>query len=158
MSEAVRVEQVGAVMVVHLDDGKANALSAEVIAAVSAALDHAESDPGVGAVVLHGRPGKFCAGFDLNVMRAGDVGAVLRLVSDGGELVRRCYGSPVPVVAASTGHASSRSGSASRRVTSPVSPARATRAANSPNWSWAKARLARRACRRSAARCWRREW
>jgi enoyl-CoA hydratase len=105
MSEAVRVEQVGAVMVVHLDDGKANALSAEVIAAVSAALDHAESDPGVGAVVLHGRPGKFCAGFDLNVMRAGDVGAVLRLVSDGGELVRRCYGSPVPVVAASTGHA-----------------------------------------------------
>ncbi len=105
MSEAVRVEQVGAVMVVHLDDGKANALSADVIAAVSAALDHAESDPGVGAVVLHGRPGKFCAGFDLNVMRAGDVGAVLRLVSDGGELVRRCYGSPVPVVAACTGHA-----------------------------------------------------
>lgn len=105
MTDAVRVEHIGPVMVVHLDDGKANALSAEVIQAVSAALDHAESDPGVGAVVLHGRPGKFCAGFDLNVMRGGDVGAVLRLVSDGGELVRRCYGSPVPVVAACTGHA-----------------------------------------------------
>jgi len=105
MTDAVHVEHIGPVMVVHLDDGKANALSAEVIRAVSAALDHAESDPGVGAVVLHGRPGKFCAGFDLNVMRGGDVGAVLRLVSDGGELVRRCYGSPVPVVAACTGHA-----------------------------------------------------
>jgi enoyl-CoA hydratase len=105
MTDAVRVEHIGPVMVVHLDDGKANALSADVIQAVSAALDHAESDPGVGAVVLHGRSGKFCAGFDLNVMRGGDVGAVLRLVSDGGELVRRCYGSPVPVVAACTGHA-----------------------------------------------------
>lgn len=105
MTEAVRVEQIGPVLVVHLDDGKANALSADVIAAVTAALDRAESDAGVGAVVLHGRPGKFCAGFDLNVMRGGDVHAVVALVSDGGELVRRCYGSPVPVVAASTGHA-----------------------------------------------------
>jgi enoyl-CoA hydratase len=55
--------------------------------------------------VLHGREGKFCAGFDLNVMRGGDIAAVLQLVSDGGELVRRLYGSPVPVVAACTGHA-----------------------------------------------------
>lgn len=101
----VTVEQLDGVTVVHLDDGKANALSASVIAEVSAAVAAAEADPAIGAVVLHGRPGKFCAGFDLNVMRSGDAAAVLSLVSDGGDLVHRLYGSSVPVVAACTGHA-----------------------------------------------------
>jgi enoyl-CoA hydratase len=102
---AVTLERLDDVLIVHLDDGKANALSAAVIAAVHAAIDQAEADDTIGAVVLHGRPGRFCAGFDLGVMRGGDVGAVISLVSDGGELVRRLYGSPVPVVAACTGHA-----------------------------------------------------
>jgi len=104
-NDGVITERDGDILIVHLDDGKANALSAGVITAISAALDHAEADDTIGAVVLHGRPGRFCAGFDLSVMRAGDIGAVVALVSDGGELVRRLYGSPVPVVAASTGHA-----------------------------------------------------
>ena len=102
---AVTVEQVDGVMVVHLDDGKANALSPSVISAITRVLDHAEADPTIGALVLHGRDGRFCAGFDLGVMRGGDVGHIVGLVSDGGELVRRLYGSPVPVVAACTGHA-----------------------------------------------------
>lgn len=101
----VTLERDGDVLIVHLDDGKANALSAGVITAISAAIDQAEDDDTIGAVVLHGRPGRFCAGFDLSVMRGGDIGAVVALVSDGGELVRRLYGSSVPVVAASTGHA-----------------------------------------------------
>ena len=104
-NDGVSVERDGDVLVVHLDDGKANALSAAMIAGISAALDHAEADHTIGAVVLHGRPGRFCAGFDLSVMRGVDLGAVVTLVSDGGELVRRLYGSPVPIVAASTGHA-----------------------------------------------------
>lgn len=104
-NNGVTVERDGDVLVVHLDDGKANALSAGVISAISAAIDQAESDDTIGAIVLHGRPGRFCAGFDLSVMRGGDIGAVVSLVSDGGELVRRLYGSSVPVVAASTGHA-----------------------------------------------------
>ena len=102
---ALQVEELDGVLVVHLDDGKANALGAATIAAVSDAISRAESDPAIGAVVLHGRPGKFCAGFDLNVMRSGDAGAVVSLVSDGGALVTRLYGSGVPVVAACTGHA-----------------------------------------------------
>jgi enoyl-CoA hydratase len=102
---SVTTERDGSVLVVHLDDGKANALSTDVIAAVSAAVHEAEADATVAAVVLHGRPGKFCAGFDLNVMRGGDIAAVVGLVSDGGDLVRRLYGSSVPVVAACTGHA-----------------------------------------------------
>lgn len=89
----------------HIDDGKANALSKEIIAAVLEALDEAESDDSITSLVLHGREGKFSAGFDLTVMRAGDLAAMSDLVSDGGELVRRLYGASVPVVAACTGHA-----------------------------------------------------
>jgi len=102
---SVTTEVVDHVLVIHLDDGKANALSFDMITAISHALDQAEADDTIGAVVLHGREGKFSAGFDLSVMRSGDWGAVATLVSDGGDLVRRLYGSSVPVVAACTGHA-----------------------------------------------------
>ena len=105
LSPHVTTERIDAVLVVHLDDGKANALSFEMIQAISHALDTAEADDTIGAVVLHGRPGKFSAGFDLSVMRGGDLTSVITLVSDGGDLVRRLYGSSVPVVAACTGHA-----------------------------------------------------
>lgn len=101
----VTLERRDAVLVVHLDDGKANALSSTMISAIGAAIDQAEADESVAAVVLHGREGKFCAGFDLNVMRGGDLAAMSALVSDGGALVQRLYGSSVPVVAACTGHA-----------------------------------------------------
>ncbi|WP_420453446.1 crotonase/enoyl-CoA hydratase family protein [Ilumatobacter sp.] len=95
----------GGVLVCHLDDGKANALSGEMIAAVRSALAEAESDDEVTSLVIHGRDGRFCAGFDLTVMRSGDGAAMSALVSDGGDLVRALYGSSVPVVAACTGHA-----------------------------------------------------
>ena len=74
-------------------------------AATPAALDEAEGDADIRAIVLHGRPGKFSAGFDLGVMFGDDMSAIISLVADGGALVRRLYGSSVPVVAASTGHA-----------------------------------------------------
>jgi len=93
------------VLVCHIDDGKANALSKDIIAAVLTALDEAETDESISSFVVHGREGKFSAGFDLTVMRAGDLAAMSDLVSDGGELVRRLYGASVPVVAACTGHA-----------------------------------------------------
>ena len=59
----------GDVLVIRMDDGKANALSNASIDALNAALDEAERD--AGAVVLVGRPGRFCAGFDLSVINAG---------------------------------------------------------------------------------------
>ncbi|MEP1125539.1 MAG: crotonase/enoyl-CoA hydratase family protein [Ilumatobacter sp.] len=95
----------GGVLVCHIDDGKANALSMDIIAAVSAAVDEAEQDAEVTSMVLHGREGKFSAGFDLTVMRSGDLAAMSELVASGGELVARLYGADIPVVAASTGHA-----------------------------------------------------
>jgi enoyl-CoA hydratase len=104
-SAAVTTERRDGVLIVHLDDGKANALSFEMIAAIGAALDEAESDDDIRAMVLHGRPGRFSAGFDLGVMLGDDMSAIIELVADGGALVQRLYGSSVPVVAASTGHA-----------------------------------------------------
>lgn len=102
---AVTTERHDGVLIVHLDDGKANALSFEMIAAITETIDEAEADENIRALVLHGRPGKFSAGFDLGVMLGGDLPSVIRLVADGGELVRRVYGSSIPIVAACTGHA-----------------------------------------------------
>lgn len=105
-TDAVRTERRdGGVLICHVDDGKANALSTDIIAAISAAIDEAEADDQISSLVLHGREGKFSAGFDLSVMRGGDIAAMSNLVSDGGDLVRRIYGSDIPVVAACTGHA-----------------------------------------------------
>lgn len=104
-SPHVTLELLDHALVVHLDDGKANALSTDVIADLGKAVDLAEHDESIAAIVLHGREGKFCAGFDLNVMRGGDLQAMSRLVCDGGVLVRRLYGSGIPLVAACTGHA-----------------------------------------------------
>jgi enoyl-CoA hydratase len=102
---ALTVERLGRVMVLHLDDGKANALSFELIAAIDAAVTEAEADDGIGAVVVHGRPGRFSGGFDLSVMYGDDLYRIIDLVATGGALVRRLYGASVPVVAACTGHA-----------------------------------------------------
>ncbi len=104
-SAAVTTERRDGLLIVHLDDGKVNALSFEMLAAINDALDEAEDDDEIRAMVLHGRPGKFSAGFDLGVMFGEDMSAIISLVADGGTLVRRLYGSTVPVVAASTGHA-----------------------------------------------------
>ena len=103
--DALRSEQRDQVLVLHLDDGKANALSPDLIAALIAEVRRAEADAGIGAVVVHGREGRFSGGFDLSVMMGGDMAAISSLVSDGGDLVRCCYGAGVPVVAACTGHA-----------------------------------------------------
>ena len=101
MSDALTIERRGSVTVLHLDDGKANALSVELIAAISAAVSAAEDDPDQRAVVIHGRNGRFSGGFDLGVLAGGDVAAIVSLVADGGDLVRAPYGATVPVVGAS---------------------------------------------------------
>jgi enoyl-CoA hydratase len=90
------------VAVITLDDGKANAIGHETIAAVDDALDRAESE--ARAVVLEGRPGRFSAGFDLATMTE-STEAMRELVIGGARLMMRIYGYPLPTVAACTGHA-----------------------------------------------------
>lgn len=105
MSDALTTERRGPVLVVHLDDGKANALSFDLIAAIRSAVTEAEQDDRIGAVVIHGRDGRFSGGFDLDVMLGGDMARIIGLVADGGDLVRHLWGSVVPVVASCTGSA-----------------------------------------------------
>jgi len=104
MADTVTYERRDAVALVSMDDGKANALSFDLLAALNEALDRAEAEE-AGAVVITGRAGMLSGGFDLNVMRSGDMGAVADLVTTGGELFLRLYRSPTPIVAACTGHA-----------------------------------------------------
>ncbi len=84
-----------------MDDGKANALSYESIGALDAALDRAE---GTRALVLAGRSGMFCAGFDLSVMKQGPE-AAMDMMNRGGELALRLHEWRTPRVLAVTGHA-----------------------------------------------------
>ena len=103
-TNTVNFELRDGIAVLSIDDGKANALSFDVLAALDAGLDRAEAE-GAGAVLLVGREGMFSGGFDLGVMRGGDPKAIGGLVTAGAELVLRLYGSPRPIVAACTGHA-----------------------------------------------------
>lgn len=100
--ELVRYALHDRVAVLNIDDGKANALSPKLIAALHAGLDRAERE--AGAVMLVGRPGRFSAGFDLSIMTSGLEG-LRGLVKAGAELLLRTYLYPRPVVTACTGHA-----------------------------------------------------
>jgi enoyl-CoA hydratase len=92
----------GSTAVVQMDDGKANALSDGMIDALLAALARAEKE--ASAIVLAGRPERFCAGFDMRVMMSGREAAVA-LLRHGVELLLGFYGTPLPVVVACSGHA-----------------------------------------------------
>ena len=92
----------GALAVLTLDDGKANAYSHAVLEALQGGLDRAEKE--ATGVLLAGRPGRFSAGFDLSVMTAGDE-PMRGLVTAGAELLLRMFTFPMPVVVACTGHA-----------------------------------------------------
>ena len=100
----VTYERRGDIALVTLDDGKANALTTDVIASLHECLDRAEADQ-ARALVLTGRPGTLSGGFDLSVMRGGDLVAIGGLVTDGGELLLRFYRSGLPIVCAASGHA-----------------------------------------------------
>jgi enoyl-CoA hydratase len=92
----------GTTAIVQMDDGKANALSEAMLGELGEALGRAERE--AQALVLAGRPDRFCAGFDLKVMMSGPEAAKALLLR-GADLFMRLYGSPLPVVAACTGHA-----------------------------------------------------
>ncbi len=91
---------------VTITNGKANALSPDVLSGLADALSRAEDagEAEVGALLVTGVPGMFSGGFDLKVMRS-SAEAAGKLVTDGGELFARMYGAPIPVVVACTGHA-----------------------------------------------------
>ncbi len=97
------VEITNDIALIRMDDGKANAINFEMLAAVNAALDMAEAE--AKAIVLAGREGRFSGGFDLNAFASLGADGVYKLLDAGAELLLRLYGGPLPVVAACTGHA-----------------------------------------------------
>jgi enoyl-CoA hydratase len=92
----------GPVAVLTLDDGKANAISPDVLDALTEALAKARAE--ARAVVLAGRPGMFSAGYHLPTMRS-NVTAMRALLGQGARTMMELFGCPLPVVVACTGHA-----------------------------------------------------
>jgi enoyl-CoA hydratase len=100
---AVALEKHQGIHMATIDDGKANALSFEVIAGLRAALETSIGDSA--PLIIAGREGYFSAGFDLQVMRSGDRDLISNLVDQGVLLFGEMFAAPVPVLAACTGHA-----------------------------------------------------
>jgi enoyl-CoA hydratase len=93
----------GKVVLITIDDGKANALGQAPLQALTAAIRDAA---GTGAaVVIAGRPGMLSAGFDLSVVRGGNRQALSEMTGAGIELLCTMLEVPTPVAVACTGHA-----------------------------------------------------
>lgn len=90
------------IAVLTIDDGKANAISSDLLTDLHAALDRAEKE--AQAVVIAGREGRFSAGFDLAAMTE-STESMRSLVIAGARFLMRVYGFKLPTVAACTGHA-----------------------------------------------------
>jgi enoyl-CoA hydratase len=106
----LQVDRQGRVAVLTLDDpDRRNALTPALVDQIVAAVDAADADDGVGAIVVTGAPPAFCSGADVGKLaavgeqpesRSGDAG--LRDVYEGFLRVLR---SPLPTVAAVNGPA-----------------------------------------------------
>jgi enoyl-CoA hydratase len=102
MEKLVRYECNDAVSTITLDDGKANALSVQMLEELNSALDRAQADETV--VLLTGRPGIFSAGFDLGVFKQGQA-AQSSMLTAGAQTAERLLSFPAPIVVACGGHA-----------------------------------------------------
>jgi enoyl-CoA hydratase len=100
---SLTTEVTDGVLVASIDDGKANALTFDLVDGLRAAVASAAGDGR--ALLLTGRDGCFSAGFDLAVMNGDDQDQAAALFAAGARLYRELVEAPVPVVASCTGHA-----------------------------------------------------
>jgi enoyl-CoA hydratase len=98
-----QLSDTGAVAIITLDDGKANALSPAMQSEINAALDLAAADEA--AVLLRGRDGVWCGGFDLKILTGRGEGDAVGMLNGGYALAYRLMSFPRPVVVECTGHA-----------------------------------------------------
>ena len=99
---SVTVTREGDVALLTMDDGKANAVSPDLLDSFDAALEESQE---ASAIVIAGRAGRFSAGFDLKIMQGATPEEAGALVARGGALAQRLFAFDRPVVAACTGHA-----------------------------------------------------
>ena len=90
------------VAVLAMDDGKANVLNGPSLASLEAALDQAEP---ASAIVLTGRAGFFTGGLDLKTLPTLPQPELREVLQAFFRVTLRLVSSPVPVVAAVSGHA-----------------------------------------------------
>ena len=103
----VLVERRGSVSLLTLNrPEKLNAVNAAMIEALDAALDAAEADEAVRAVVVAGAGRAFSAGFDLDMGLGGEPGpaAVRRALESDFRIIARFWDSPKPTIAAVHGY------------------------------------------------------
>lgn len=103
MSESVTYGLRNDIATLTMDDGKANALSLAMSNDINAALDRAATE--ARAVILRGRPGILCGGFDLKLIQGDDATAREAMRSAGMALLNRLFMLPQPLIIACTGHA-----------------------------------------------------
>lgn len=101
MSHAT-IELADRIGIITMNDGKANAFSFDMMAALNDCLNEAEANADV--IVLTAIGGAMCAGFDLKVMR-NEPDRADEMVTLGGKLLTRIFGNDKPVIIASPGHA-----------------------------------------------------
>jgi enoyl-CoA hydratase len=102
MNEFVTYQSEETYAIITINNGKANAISHEVIAGLNASLDKAAEENKV--VILTGKTGFFSAGFDLKVMAKSPESAK-ELVTKGSKLSLRMLSFPQPIIVACSGHA-----------------------------------------------------
>lgn len=96
----------GPALLLTLDrPAKRNALHPDMIRALSAALDDAEADAAVRAVVITGAGGGFCAGLDLDHLAGLDGDGRVAYMRSAFDLFRRIHGLGQPTIAAVNGPA-----------------------------------------------------
>ncbi len=96
--------QHGSIRELRLSRPPANALSPDLIVALKQAVEAAQQD-GVRAIVLSGAPGWFSAGLDVPLLLTLDRAAMAVMWRDFYGLMGTLACSPIPMVAAITGHA-----------------------------------------------------
>lgn len=101
--DIVRYSLADGIATLTMDDGKVNAMTPSMSAALNDSLDQAAKEAAV--VVIRGRENVFCGGFDLTIMRGDDDTLKRRMVEDGRALLKRLYLFPQPLIFAVTGHA-----------------------------------------------------
>ena len=107
MNELVQYKSEENHALITIANGKANAISHEVIAGINAGLDKALKEDKV--VVITGQPGMFSAGFDLKVMTKSAESAK-ELVTKGSQLSLRMLSFSKPIIVACSGHAIAKGG------------------------------------------------
>lgn len=102
MNNLVNYKDEDVYAIITIANGKANAISHEVINQLNDALDKAQAEKKV--VILTGQQGILSAGYDLKVMKEGP-NAAKTLVTAGSKLALKMLSFPLPIIAACNGHA-----------------------------------------------------